>query len=465
MSSVVRADIDPLNAVLTVTIAQAEYEPKFKQELKKYREQAQIKGFRKGKTPISVLKKMFGQKLLVDIVNELIQEKLVGYLRSEAINLLGQPLPADDQEQYDFSLKALQDYTFKFDIGLAPEFEVQGLDETTTFEKHKVIPRESDITSDLENARKRLGELVHVEGPITEGDLVKFKAQELTDGQIMADGLEGEFSVPLDKMTDAAKEKVLGAKVGDSFPFALDQLETGIDAEYVEKYYLNLDEVMDLTDLNFQLTIIDATHVEPAELNEEFFQKIFDNEAVTTEEQARAEIAKNIERYYNNQADALLYRDFQEKLLELNDLPLPADFLKRWILASNENATPAGVEAEFEAFTKNLQWSLITEKIAQANDLQISQEEVMTAFKNRVMGYLQGNSGLGDEFLEMMAGRLMQDEQQVRQVQDEIMAEKLHDAIAAQVSITPKEISADDFEAVLEAAQAARAAATADEEE
>ena len=470
MSQVVREDIDNLNAVLTVTIAQDEYEPKFKQQLKKYRDQAQIKGFRKGKTPNSVLKKMFGKNILVDIVNEMIQEKLVGYLREEELNLLGQPLPSEDQEDYDFDLKSLQDYIFKFDVGMPPDFEVQGLDESNTFEKYKVTPRQEDITSDLENARKRMGEVVHSEDDINEGDLVKFKVQELDGDALKAEGIEAEFSVPMEKMTEAAKEKVLAGKVGDTFSYALDEIEADIDATYVKKYYLNLEEeaAEALMDLTFQLTIVDATHVEPAEMNEDFFQKIFNNEEIKTEEQARAEIAKNIEKYYDNQADALLYRDFQDRLLEMNDLQLPADFLKRWILASNENATPEGVNAEFDAFTKNLQWSLITEKIAKASEIEVNQEELMAGLKNRVMGYLQGNPGLGDEFVEMMVGRLMQDEQQVRQVQDEIMAEKLHDAIAEQVTIEPKEISADDFEAVLkeaqESAQAAQQPAIAEEE-
>ena len=471
MSQVVRQDIDNLNAVLTVTIAQSEYEPKFKQQLIKYKDQAQIKGFRKGKTPVSVLKKMFGKGLLVDIVNEMIQEKLVGYLREEEINLLGQPLPSEDQEEFDFDVKNLQDYVFQFDIGMAPDFEVQGLDESNVFEKYKVSPREEDITADLENARKRAGELIHSEDAISEEDLVKFAAQELDGDAVKEAGIEAEFSVPMEKMTDDFKAKILAAKVGDTFTYDLAAIESEVDATYVKKYYLNLEEeaAEALTDLNFHLSIKDATHVEPAEMNEEFFQKIFDTEEITTEDQARAEIAKNIEKYYDNQADALLYRDFQDRLLEMNQLELPDSFLKRWIMASNENTSPEAVEAEYESFTKNLHWSLITEKIATAADIQVSQEELMAGLKNRVMGYLQGNPGLGDEFVDMMAGRLMQDEQQVRQVQDEITAEKLHDAIAEKVTITDKAIGADDFEKVMqearESAQAVNQATATTEEE
>ena len=471
MSQVVRQDIDNLNAVLTVTIAQSEYEPKFKQQLIKYKDQAQIKGFRKGKTPVSVLKKMFGKGLLVDIVNEMIQEKLVGYLREEEINLLGQPLPSEDQEEFDFDVKNLQDYVFQFDIGMAPDFEVQGLDESNVFEKYKVSPREEDITADLENARKRAGELIHSEDAISEEDLVKFAAQELDGDAVKEAGIEAEFSVPMEKMTDDFKAKILAAKVGDTFTYDLAAIESEVDATYVKKYYLNLEEeaAVALTDLNFHLSIKDATHVEPAEMNEEFFQKIFDTEEITTEDQARAEIAKNIEKYYDNQADALLYRDFQDRLLEMNQLELPDSFLKRWIMASNENTSPEAVEAEYESFTKNLHWSLITEKIATAADIQVSQEELMAGLKNRVMGYLQGNPGLGDEFVDMMAGRLMQDEQQVRQVQDEITAEKLHDAIAEKVTITDKAIGADDFEKVMqearESAQAVNQATATTEEE
>lgn len=454
MSQVVREDIDNLNAVLTITVAKDTYEPKFNQQLSKYKQQAHMKGFRKGKTPTSVIKKMHGKGILADIVNEEIQKELFDYIKAENLELLGQPIPSEQQEQVEFDLRNFQDYVFKYEVGLTPDFEVQGLDADQTFEKYKVSAKAEDITEEIEKARKQLGEMIHSEGAITEEDLVKFGAQEMEGDAIKTEGIEAEFSVPANKMTKAAQKKILAASVGDSFDYDISQIEADITAEYAKKYYLNQEGDADIN-LTFHLTIKDATHVAPAELNEEFFKKMFGNDEITTEEQAREAIAKSIEGYYDQQADALLFRDFQDRLLELNELPLPDTFLKKWLLLSNENATPEAIEAEYEGFAKNLTWSLITDKVAKKGDIQLTEEEIKAGLARRVMGYLQGNPGLGEEFIDMMVGRLMQDEQQVNQVRDEIMSEKLHDVIAEQVTIKDKAIEAEAFMKVMEEARAA----------
>jgi trigger factor len=470
MSQVVREDIDNLNAVLTVTVAQETYEPKFNQQLSKHKQQAHMKGFRKGKTPTSVIKKMFGKGILADIVNEAIQESLLEYIKGENLDILGQPIPSDKQEEIEFDLKDLKDYVFKFEIGVTPDFEIQGMDSDQTFEKYKVTAKQEDITEEIEKARKQLGDMIHSEGEITEADLVKFGAQEMDGDAIKADGIEAEFSVPVDKMTEAAKATILAASVGDTLDYDVSQLEIDVTPEYVKKHYLNQEGDADIN-LTFHLTIKDATHVAPAELNEEFFVKLFGNDEITSEEEARAAIAKNIEDYYDQQADALLFRDFQDRLLELNDVSLPDTFLKKWLLLSNEKATETDIEGEYASFAKNLQWSLITDKIAKKAGIEMTEDELKAGLARRVMGYLQGNPGLGEEFIEMMVGRLMQDEQQVNQVRDEIMSEKLHDVIAEQVTIKDKAIEADAFLDLMREARAAaeksrgQVAAPAEEEE
>ena len=128
MPKVVREDIDNLNAVLTVTVDRESYEPKFLEELKKFRDKASVKGFRKGKTPISFLKKMYGKAVLGEIVHEMLQEAMGNHFKEDESNYLGQPIPNDDSPKFDIDVRDLQDYEFKFDVGIAPEFEVQGLE-------------------------------------------------------------------------------------------------------------------------------------------------------------------------------------------------------------------------------------------------------------------------------------------------------------------------------------------------
>lgn len=460
MPQVVREDIDNLNAVLTVTIDKASYESKFKQQLGKYQQQAHMKGFRKGKTPLSVIKKMYGKSVLADIINEELQKELFDYIRSENLPILGQPLPSDQQEEIEFNLRELSDYIFKFDVGLAPDFELQGFDENSSYEKYKVSIPEDTITEELETARKRLGERVNSEEQIQEDDLVRFEARELDGSDIKEGGVESEFSVLVSNFSEAAKQTVFPTKIGEEVDFDITQLEEKTDADYARKYFLKLeaDDEREVGNM-FRLKIAEATHIEPAELNEDFFKQAFNSEEITTEEQARAEIRKNIERYYEQQAEALLYRDVQEALLDKNEMDLPDAFLKRWILASNEQATEEDVEKEYDSFTKNLQWTLIRDKIVELAEIEITQEEIAEAFKSRVRGYFQGNpTGVDEGMVEMMTQRLMQDEKQFNQVRDEVLSDKLLDAIMERVTIVDKPIEVDEFGKVIAEAQEEAAA-------
>ena len=135
MPKVVREEIDNLNATVTITLEKSDYQPKFKSELNKYRQKAHMKGFRRGKTPLSVVKKMYGKAVLAEVINEQLQKELFEHLNEDKLDILGQPLPSEDQEQIEFDLKDMSDYVFKFDLGIAPEFEVEGLDKKNSFQK------------------------------------------------------------------------------------------------------------------------------------------------------------------------------------------------------------------------------------------------------------------------------------------------------------------------------------------
>ena len=155
MPKVVREDIDNLNATLTITIDKGDYQSKFESELGKYRKQAHMKGFRRGKTPLSVVKKMYGKAVLGEVINDMLQKELFDYLNEKKIDILGQPIPSKDQEQVDIDPKDMSNYEFKFDLGIAPDFEIKGLDKKNTFQKYVVDPKKKMIDTELENSRKR----------------------------------------------------------------------------------------------------------------------------------------------------------------------------------------------------------------------------------------------------------------------------------------------------------------------
>ena len=155
---ITRQDHDDLNATITLVVEKDDYFPKFDQELKKYKNKAHIKGFRKGKTPMSAIKKMYGKPLLAEVINKEIDEKLFGFLKEENIDILGSPIPTEEQEMVDFDVNALEDYTFAFDIGKAPAVDVVGVSSEDSYGQHKIIVDDKLIDEELEMRRRQLGE-------------------------------------------------------------------------------------------------------------------------------------------------------------------------------------------------------------------------------------------------------------------------------------------------------------------
>lgn len=474
MPNIVREDIDNLNAVLTVTLEKAAYEPKFKSELNKYRKEASMKGFRKGKTPISVLKKMFGKSALAEVINKMLQEELSTYIDKESLSLLGQPIPSEDQEPIDFDVRDLNDYVFKFDVGLAPEFELEGISEDNTFEKYQVEVTEDLIDKDLNDARKRTGQRIHPEENIEEEDVLTLAVKELEGEAVKEGGLESEFSVsPKDIFDEATREAILSKKKEDVLPINIFKLEKEGDEQYVKRYYLKLEgeEEVEFNEL-FEATIKEVTRQEIAPLDQDFFDKAFGQGAVSSEEEARAKIKGNLEQYYNRQAESLLFRDFQDSLIEKNILSLPDAFLKRWMLTTNENTTAQQIDQQYDSFTKNLQWELIKGKLAKQFDIKIDDNDVLENMKKKVRSYFGGAQNLPDDLITSSAQRLMEDEQQVRQAYDEVISDKLFDVVNEKVSVKSKSIDVESFDEIIRkareeamAAQVKAATVPAEEEE
>jgi len=243
MPKVVREDIDNLNAVISVSIEKADYESSFKSELKKVAKQAQVKGFRKGKTPISFVKKMYGPSILMDTVNNILQEEMSKYLQDDKTNYLGQPIPAENQDKVDFDPNNLSDFEFKFDAGIAPELKIKGADKKTKLEQYKIKVDDKMLDEELENIKKRLGERELDEEKILEGDLVKLSVKELDGKKVKEGGVESEFSLVWEKIADKKLQKaLLKQKKGDTFTVNPFKVEKDAEEKYVKKYFLGMED-------------------------------------------------------------------------------------------------------------------------------------------------------------------------------------------------------------------------------
>lgn len=440
---VTKNEIDALNASLHITIEQSDYTDKFNTELNNYKGKAQLKGFRKGKTPLSAIKKMYGKGIFVETINNLLSETLNNYITDEKLEVLGQPIPSESQQAVDFDIKNPQDYKFDFDLGLAPSFEVQGLDSKR--ERIVVdIPKEM-VTEELDLTRKKLGKEVYPEDAILEDDMITVKAVELDGDKAKKKGWETGFPLLVKLMDEDVKKDVLTKKLGDSFKFNIRTVEKDRDEAFVRKHLLNLDEEeeKEIGDM-FEGKIEKVSRIEAAPIDQEFFDKYFGEEGKeSSEEEVRSLIKDNIGKHYVEQTKNLMYRDIMEHLMEANKLELPEEFLKRWLKVSNEEATDEVIEKEFAAFSKNLRWNLIRDKIEQKFEIQVLPEDIKEGFKRRIASYFGGNSQGID--LDQMAESMMKNEEQFRQVYDEEKAEKLFAALTEEMDIEEKVISLDEF--------------------
>lgn len=456
--SVVRKDKGNGEAELAVIINKSDYQEKLNEELKKYRQKAHMKGFRPGKVPMSVVRKMYGKAMLADVINNLIQEKMGSYIETEKLDLLGQPLPSSDQELYDFSSEEESEYTFLFDVGLSPEFEVKGVEKSSNWNIPKVDVVDEIIDKEMNQLRKRLGNEIEIEDSIKDGDRLLLNAKELEGDELKKKGFETSFQILVNTIADETlREQVKGMKKGDKFRFDIYEIEPNRTEAHVKKYLLNLeeDEMDKEIGRMFEATISKVSRIAPAEMEPEFFEKAFGEGVVSSEEEARDSLKKQIENYYSRQSEALLFREFQDKLLALNEVKLPEPFLKRWLLASNEDLNEEQLEREYPEFEKNLIWTLIERKVKERYELKVEIDEVKGVLRNQIRQYF-GNYPVTDEILDSSVERMMSDQQQFNKAYEEAMSDKVFEAIREHVTITDEMVSLEDFEGLLKAAEASR---------
>lgn len=438
--------LDDLNAVIKLTIEKSDYEDSFNTELKNYKNKVQLKGFRKGKTPLSSIKKMYGKSVLLDVVNKTLQEKLSGYLVEEKLDILGNPIPSTDQEQMDIDIKELKDFNFSFDIGLAPKIEVQGASETDEYLEYDIQIPDDLLQEELDMRRKRFGEQVNPKTDIEEDDLILIKANELDGSTEKEKGHQTGFSMLVSRIgDDDVKKKILGGKVGDTFDFDIYSIEKDVDEKHVKKYLLNLDDDEEKEiGKKFKGEIEKLTRVELAELNQDFFDQAFGKDKIKSEAEAKESIKDELSAFYEKQQKSLVFRGIMEALIEKNQMDLPDEFLKRWLNSNNPEVKPEDIDKEYNGFEKNLRWSLIKSKLAKDLNVEVSPEELRESVKKKIMSYM-AQYQQSDFDVEPMINNYLGNKEQVEKEYEEAMAEKLFEEIYSKVTLKPEKITIDDF--------------------
>jgi trigger factor len=441
---------DPLNAVLSMKVEPADYEAKVTEVLKDYRRKANVPGFRPGKVPLGIIKKMYYTPVLVDEVNKLVSESLFNHLRDHEVKILGEPLPHQEEgKQVDFENDT--EFEFKFDLGLAPDLSLElGTKDKIPYYTIKVDKQQEDEYIDAQLGR--FGEFTAVDkagnDELIKGSLVKVDKE----GQEVENGIRVEnVSMSLDMMKDD-DQKVLfsGAAGGDQVLFDVKKAYPN-DTEVASMLRISKEEVA-MLEGSFKCIIDEVMKFEKATIGQEFFDKAYGEGTLKSEEEFRAKVREEISANYERESEYRFMVDARESLIKKAKIDLPVEFLKRWMVEANENITQEQVDSDFDKYEDDFRWQLIKEHLLKQQDIKVSADEALEMAKGMALNqYMQyGISDVPDDYLENYAKEMLSKPEESRRIFDQKAEEKLIAHIKSTVTVNDKEVSSDKFRKLYE---------------
>jgi len=432
--NITKQDIDSLNAILKVDISKEDYAPKVEKVLSDYKKNAKIAGFRVGHVPMGMVKKQYGKAVLLEEINKLIQEALHNYLTKEKLDLLGNPLPKNEM---DINWEA-DNFVFEFELGLAPQFEVDLKAKAVT--QYKVIADQEMLNNQVKSIRKQYGKLIS-KTIAEKGDEITgvFKNEEKE--------INNKTTFSLDKIKGKKQlEQLIGAKVGDVISLKTKGL---FEDEHDNQTFLKVahHDAHGL-DIKVTLTIEEINKREMATLNQELFDKLFGEGIVTSEEQLKEKIKEDAEKQFEQQADQVLLNTVVESLIENTKFDLPGAFLTKWIQRGGEKElTEEEAKEEYNRSEKGLRYQLIEGKLMAENNLIVTFEELKQFTKSMIAAQMAqyGQMTPPDEEMDGIAARILANEEEVKRLSEQLNSQKLLQFFKENAKLKVKELSYDKF--------------------
>lgn len=433
--NITRNNVDALNAVVTVEVSKADYAPKVEKILENHRKNAAISGFRKGTVPMSLIQKQYGKAVLLEEVNKVLQENLNKYLQQERLDILGNPLPVvTDNFNWD-----AEDFKFDFELGFAPTFTVD-LSAKNDVIQYKIIADDTMLNAQVARIQKQYGKIISATVVAEGNDVSGFFTNE-------EKGINNRTTLDMELFADAKTAKLfLGKKIGDVVTLKTKGLFSD-DHKLMEVLAIGHDDVHGL-DIEVTFTIDEVVASEPAELNQELFDKLFGAGVVNSLEELKAKIKEDAEQQFEQQSNQKFLNDVTESLIANTKFDLPSAFLKRWIQSSGQ--TPLTAEQAEEEFTKSengLRYQLIEGKVMAENNLQITFEELKdftsVLIKKQMAQFGQLNPT--DEEVQGIVARVIGNQEEVKRLSEQLMSEKMLNLYKEKVKAKTKEVNYEDF--------------------
>lgn len=431
---------DALNAVLTVSIEESDYREKVEKTLKDYRKKANIPGFRPGHVPAGLIRKQFGKSVLIEEVNHILQHAVYDHIREEKLDILGNPMPV---EQTDIDWDSQKDFEFQYELGLAPEFEVK-INGRTKVPFHKIVADEEMVGRYIDDYARRFGTMSYPEA-IEEHAIIKANFVEVDkDDKPVEEGIQAETTFAFEALSKKAAKAISGQKVEDSF--ILDA--KSFDKDFSLSGILKVDEAkLEASTGRFEVSPLELSKLEPAALDQDLFDKIFGEGAVSSEEEFKARIKADAERVFVGDSDRKFYQDVREKLLDKIEFDLPEVFLKKWMkTATEEPMSEEEIESKFPEMKEDMRWQIIENRVIRENEIKVEHPELVEYTKQLVLQqmaqYGQFPEGLD---LDQIANNVLGNQEEAQRINDQLFQQKLMQFFKDTLKVEEKEVSYTEF--------------------
>jgi trigger factor len=431
--------------LIKIKLTEGDYQPKVEEKVKEYARKASIKGFRQGKVPTGVIKRMFGKSILVEEINHLLSHKLTDYIKENNLKILGEPIPNQERAQ-NIDWDAQKNFEFEYQIGMVDDFKYD-LSSKVKVKSYPIDVDEKTIQETLADLKKRFGVVSNPDESLADDNLF---------GELRAS--EGDFKrehafIAIEKIEKKEQKKFIGVKKDEEVEFDIAKIYS--DDELKGQLLGQSPEETKEAKGKYVFKVNTISRTEPAEVNQDLFDKVFGKDAVKSEDEFLAKIKETISENYKRESDHFLEHHIEDYFITNTSIDLPEQFLKTWLKSSSQGqVTDSVLEKEFEDYKRGLKWDLVKNKIAEDNKITVEADEVRAKAKDLIISQFGGQafaSQLSDR-LDGIADNYLQNEngQNFMRLYNQLRAEKILKLIRETITVQEKKVSVDEFKKIVQ---------------
>lgn len=439
--NITKEDVTQLNSLIRIKLTPSDYKNDVDTAIKKFRKSATLPGFRAGHVPEGMVRKMYGKSFLADELNRIVSKSLHEYLKENNLMVLGDPLPKDTDHTNNFENPS--DFEFLFEIGLAPaiNFDIASI---AAVDYYEIEVDDKRVETYIDDLRRKHGKFSNPE-QAEESSILYGELTELDEnGNVKEGGITNTTTLSVELVKDDdTKKKFIGIKKDDTVVFNPNKAMQDV-TEVAYMLRIDKDKAEKLTS-DFQYKILSVNKVEKADINQELFDKVFGENAVTSEQDFRERVKGDIAAMFRHESIHKFNHDTEDAILKQMNLSLPDEFLKKWIMTMNEKPiTTEQLEKEYPSYSREMQWRMIENEIATKQNIKVEEEDLKQYAASVIMQQF-GQYSLGADMIEDFANRYLQKQENINKAAEAVKSKKVFDYLNQMVPKNVKNVTYDEF--------------------